>query len=86
MTLSFQYRAPAPGGTTEAKILAGTVEVVNGRSGILEVRAASGRLFLVDVWQFDTLLRIVSFLVLGAVLLVLGFFYNRFAEQVRRWW
>jgi len=55
-------------------------------AGMTFVTVAIGRLFLVDVWQFDTLLRIVSFLVLGAVLLVLGFFYNRFAEQVRRWW
>ncbi|MGB8168018.1 MAG: DUF2339 domain-containing protein [Chthoniobacteraceae bacterium] len=43
------------------------------------------RLFGVDVWRFDTLPRIVSFLVLGAVLLVLSFVYNRFAEAMRRW-
>ena len=29
--------------------------------------------------------RIVSFLILGAVLLLLGFVYNRFAETIRRW-
>jgi uncharacterized membrane protein len=49
------------------------------------VTLAIARVFLVDVWQFDTLLRIVSFLVLGAVLLVLGFFYNRWTEKLRRW-
>jgi uncharacterized membrane protein len=43
------------------------------------------RLFVVDVWRFDTLYRIVSFLVLGAVLLILSFVYSRFAEAFRRW-
>jgi uncharacterized membrane protein len=46
---------------------------------------AIGRVFAVDVWQLDTLFRILSFLVLGGVLLLLGFLYNRFAEQIRRW-
>ncbi len=43
------------------------------------------RLVLVDVWQFDTLTRIFGFVVLGAVLLAIGFFYNRFADALRRW-
>lgn len=46
---------------------------------------AIGRLFLFDVWQLDTIFRILSFLVLGAVLLVLGFLYNRLAELIRKW-
>ena len=54
-----------------------------GGFGVLGL--AGGRLFFVDVWRFDTLPRIVSFLVLGAVLLVLSFVYNRFAEALRRW-
>jgi uncharacterized membrane protein len=54
-------------------------------AGMIFVTLAIARVFLVDVWQFDTLLRIVSFLVLGAVLLVLGFFYNRWTEKLRRW-
>ena len=54
-----------------------------GGFGVLGL--AVGRLFVVDVWRFDTLPRIVSFLVLGAVLLVLSFVYNRFAEAMRRW-
>lgn len=44
-----------------------------------------GRLFFFDVWQFDTIYRILSFLVLGGVLLALGFLYNRFADLIRRW-
>ena len=43
------------------------------------------RLFVVDVWRFDTLYRIVSFLVFGAVLLILSFVYSRFAETFRKW-
>jgi len=42
-------------------------------------------LFLFDVWRLDTLYRIVSFLVLGVVLLILSFVYSRFAETFRRW-
>ena len=45
---------------------------------------AVGRIFIVDVWQLETLYRILSFLVLGAVLLLLGYLYNRFADSIRR--
>jgi hypothetical protein len=54
-----------------------------GGFGILGLAVA--RLFIIDVWRFDTLPRIVSFLVLGVVLLVLSFVYNRFADVLRRW-
>ena len=40
------------------------------------------RLVLVDVWQFGTLTRILSFITLGAVLLVIGFFYNAKGKSV----
>jgi uncharacterized membrane protein len=53
--------------------------------GFAVLGLAVGRLFIVDVWRFDTLPRIVSFLVLGIVLLALSFVYNRFAETMRRW-
>jgi len=42
------------------------------------------RLFLFDVWKFDSLYRIVSFLVLGAALLALSFVYHRFSETFRK--
>jgi uncharacterized membrane protein len=45
---------------------------------------ALGRLFLFDVWKFDSLYRIVSFLVLGAALLALSFVYHRFSETFRK--
>lgn len=46
---------------------------------------AIGRLFIIDVWSFDTIYRILSFLVLGGVLLALSFVYHRFAETMRKW-
>ena len=54
-----------------------------GGFGVLGL--AIGRLFVVDVWRFDTLPRILSFLVLGVVLLALSFVYHRFSEALRRW-
>lgn len=53
--------------------------------GLMILGTAVGRVFLVDVWQFETIYRILSFLVLGAVLLIIGFLYNRLAETLRRW-
>ena len=50
--------------------------------GILGVAVA--RIFFVDVWQLDTIYRILSFLILGVLLLAAGFLYNRFAEALRR--
>jgi uncharacterized membrane protein len=43
------------------------------------------RVFFIDVWAFNPVLRIVSFIVLGVVLLLVGYFYNRFAEKLQRW-
>jgi len=52
--------------------------------GLAVLAAAVGRIFLIDVWQLDTIYRILSFLVLGALLLAAGFLYNRFAEVIRK--
>jgi uncharacterized membrane protein len=53
--------------------------------GFAILALAIGRIFIVDVWKLETIYRIVSFLILGAVLLVLGFIYNRFADTIRKW-
>lgn len=53
--------------------------------GFAILALAVGRLFVIDVWSFDTLYRIVSFLLLGVVLLVLSFVYARYAETMKRW-
>ena len=54
-----------------------------GGLGILAL--ALGRIVLLDVWRLDLPFRILSFLVLGSVLLLLGYFYNRYADRIRQW-
>jgi len=54
-----------------------------GGLGILAL--ALFRIVLIDVWLLDLPLRILSFLVLGTVLLLLGYLYNRYADRIRRW-
>jgi uncharacterized membrane protein len=51
--------------------------------GILGLALA--RVFLVDVWQFGTVTRIASFIVLGLALLLVGFLYNRLEDKIRQW-
>jgi hypothetical protein len=53
--------------------------------GLVLLAFAVCRIFVIDVWHFETLTRIVSFLVLGAVLMLLGYLYNRFGEKLREW-
>ena len=54
-------------------------------AGLITLGISIGHVFLVDVWRLDTKYRIISFLVLGVVLLILGFCYNRFRDTIRRW-
>jgi uncharacterized membrane protein len=51
------------------------------RSGLLLLGFSVGRAFLVDVWRFDTLYRILSFLILGGLLVLFSFLYNRLADR-----
>ncbi len=51
--------------------------------GILAL--AIGRVFLTDIWGLDPIFRILSFIVLGVVLLSLGFIYNKFADKLKEW-
>ena len=53
--------------------------------GLTVLACAIGRIFLVDVWQLGSLTRILSFIVLGVVLLLVGFLYNRLADKFRDW-
>ncbi len=53
--------------------------------GLAVLAAAVGRIFCIDVWQLETIHRILSFLVLGIVLLALSFLYNRFGDTLRHW-
>jgi len=54
--------------------------------GLALLGLAVARVFFVDVWAFtNPVFRIISFIVLGAVLLVVGYGYNRFEDKLRRW-
>jgi uncharacterized membrane protein len=55
------------------------------RAGLALLALAVGRIVFVDVWQLGPVYRIVSFMVLGGVLVALGYVYNRFAERIRGW-
>ena len=46
---------------------------------------ALGRVVVIDVWTFETIYRVLSFMALGVVLLVLGFIYNKYQEKLRQW-
>jgi uncharacterized membrane protein len=43
-----------------------------------------GRVLAVDIWTFDPLGRIISFLALGAALLLVSFLYARYREFLRK--
>jgi len=53
--------------------------------GLSVLAAAVGRVVLVDVWKEQTGYRVLTFLALGAALLVVGFIYNKFQEKIRPW-
>ncbi|MBT8036368.1 MAG: DUF2339 domain-containing protein [Verrucomicrobiae bacterium] len=52
--------------------------------GLYWLAAAVLHVVFIDVMQMDTLGRILSFIVLGLILLTLGFLYNRFQEIIRK--
>lgn len=60
-------------------------ERVYRRCGMALLLLALGRMMLVDVWKLATIYKIISCIGLGGVLLVLGFIYNKYQEQIRRW-
>lgn len=53
--------------------------------GLVVLGCAMGRVALLDVWKLEALYRTFSFFALGVVLLVLGFFYNRYQDRIRQW-
>ncbi len=52
-------------------------------SGFLLLVISFSKLFAVDVWDFTTFMRFASFIVLGAALILLGLFYNKFADAIK---
>jgi uncharacterized membrane protein len=53
--------------------------------GLAVLATAVGRVVVFDVWKLETIYRVLSFMALGIVLLVLGFFYNKYQEKIRQW-
>lgn len=53
--------------------------------GLVIIGIAVGRAMIFDVWKLQTIYRFASFFALGAVLLVLGFIYNKYQERLRQW-
>ena len=51
--------------------------------GFLLLAFSLGKLFVSDVWDFTAFMRVVSFIVLGAALILLGLFYNKFAPAIK---
>jgi peptidoglycan/LPS O-acetylase OafA/YrhL len=58
--------------------------VTSRQAGFLLLTLALLKLFFVDVWDFTTFMRVVSFIALGLALVVLGLFYHRFAPALKR--
>jgi len=54
-------------------------------SGLFLLAAAAGRVVLVDVWKQETIYRVLTFMALGAALVVIGFLYNRYQDKFREW-
>jgi uncharacterized membrane protein len=54
-------------------------------SGLAILVGCIGKLFLWDLRNLDTLPRIVSFIVLGGLLVGVSWVYTRFREQVQRY-
>lgn len=51
--------------------------------GLALFALAIGHAFLIDVWKFETIYRILSFLLLGLMLIVVSFVYNRYGDRIR---
>ncbi|BCU76318.1 DUF2339 domain-containing protein [Luteolibacter sp. LG18] len=58
--------------------------VTSRKTGFILLGLALCKLFLADVWDFTTFMRVVSFVALGLALVVLGLFYHRFAPMMKR--
>ena len=60
-------------------------ERVYRMSGLALLGLALVKIAVLDVWRLDLLARIISFMVLGVVLLVMGFVYTKFQNKIRQW-
>ena len=54
------------------------------QAGFCLLALAILKIFVMDVWDFNAFTRVVAFIALGAALILLGLFYNRFAPVLKR--
>ncbi|MBX3741615.1 MAG: DUF2339 domain-containing protein [Akkermansiaceae bacterium] len=54
------------------------------QAGFCLLAMAILKVFVRDVWDFNAFTRVIAFIVLGAALILLGLFYNRFAPVLKR--
>ncbi len=55
------------------------------RSGLILLLITVLRLFVVDLSSMDPILKIISFLVLGVILLAISFGYTKYKDEIRRY-
>ena len=44
-----------------------------------------GKVFLIDIWHLETVIRVFAFLSLGAALMLVSFLYRRFRDRIHKW-
>jgi uncharacterized membrane protein len=54
-------------------------------SGLGLITLALAKIVILDVWGLELAYRIISFMVLGLVLLFIGFVYTRYQDKIRDW-
>jgi hypothetical protein len=54
-------------------------------SGLGLLGLALAKIAILDVWRLELLARIISFMVLGVVLVLIGFVYTKFQNKIRQW-
>lgn len=60
-------------------------DVIHRRAGLVVLMLAMTRILILDLWTLTLVYRILGFMALGVVLVVLGFVYNRYATELKRW-
>lgn len=51
--------------------------------GLALLLIAVSRLFLIDIWDYETFTRVIAFIALGVSLICLGFFYNQITSLLK---
>ncbi len=62
-----------------------TRERVYRLAGFAILAATLIRVTIFDAWRLGVAYRMISFIVLGAVLMTVGFLYNRYQDKLKEW-